>query len=148
MLFAQCNISTVKDGRGGIFTWIPEEPILEFNMVLFTPGKIRGNHSHPEFNEYFLIVDGTVVMVTKDPANGSEISMIASKGACFHTPKGTSHAVHALTSATCISMLTKPWEECEVPIAHEDLIKQDEEYIAYAKSHGFEHSVEELKKGK
>ena len=148
ILLGQCNLSTIKDGRGGIFTWIPKEPILEFNMVQFSPGKIRGNHFHPEFNEYFLVVEGTVVMVTKNPDNDSEIAMVASKGTCFHTPKGVSHAVHALTDATCVSFLTKPWDECERPILHEDLIDQGDEYKKYAEEQGFTHSIEEIKKNK
>jgi len=145
ILTGQCHISTIKDGRGAIFTWLPNEKILEFNMVMFSPGKIRGNHSHPEFHEYFLVVDGEVTMVTKDPNTGTEIAMIASKGVCFHTPPGTSHAVHALTPATCVSLLSKPWDECEEPIIHEDLIPQDNEYIEYAKKQGFEYSIEEIK---
>ena len=39
-----CNLQTVRDGRGGIFTWVPPEPILEWNMLIFHPNKIRGNH--------------------------------------------------------------------------------------------------------
>ena len=34
-----CNLDTVRDGRGGIFTWVPPEPIVEFNMLYFRPGK-------------------------------------------------------------------------------------------------------------
>lgn len=28
-----CNIDTVKDGRGGIFTWVPQDAIMEFNLL-------------------------------------------------------------------------------------------------------------------
>ena len=56
VLSPTCNLTTIADGRGGIFTWIPSEPLLEFNMLYFKPGKVRGNHSHPEFVEYFLVV--------------------------------------------------------------------------------------------
>jgi len=145
ILDSTCNISTVKDLRGGIFTWIPKEPIVEFNLLYFSPGKVRGNHQHPEFIEYFLIVDGTVVVVTKRPSDGSELIMHASKGTCFRTPKGVSHAVHAITNATCVSLLTKAWDDCSAPIIHEELIPFDESYREYAKSTGFQHSVEELK---
>ena len=55
ILTPSCNLSTIDDGRGGIFTWIPDEPLKEFNMLYFKPGKVRGNHYHPEFTEYFLI---------------------------------------------------------------------------------------------
>jgi len=131
VLASSCNISTVQDGRGAIFTWIPDEPILEFNMLYFLPNKIRGNHFHPEFTEYFLVVEGTVVMVTKDPATGKEINMHASKGTCFKTPPHTVHAVHAITQSTCISMLTKEWDKCSPPIVHEELIPFDKDYLTY-----------------
>lgn len=121
ILSSSCNMSTVKDGRGAIFTWIPEKEIVEFNMVYFQPNKIRGNHYHPEFMEYFLVVSGTVVMVTKDQT-GNEINMHASTGTCFCTPPNTPHAVYAVTPAICISLLTKCWDKCDNPIIHEDLI--------------------------
>lgn len=134
ILEASCNISTVQDGRGAIFTWLPDLPIVEFNMLYFLPNKIRGNHYHPEFVEYFLIVDGTVIMVTKDPATGKEINMHASRGTCFRTPPNTPHAVHAITQSLCISMLTKPWDKCNQPIVYKDLIPFDSNYVAHMRS--------------
>ena len=127
IVFPSCNLSTIEDGRGGIFTWIPDEPLLEFNMLYFRPGKVRGNHSHPEFTEYFLVVEGQGVMITRDK-NGDQISFHASKGTCFKTPPNTSHAFHAITNTTCVAMLTKPWDSCEVPIIHDDLTPFDPEY--------------------
>ena len=41
ILQPSCNLETVRDGRGGIFTWLPKEPIVEFNMLFFKPGKTR-----------------------------------------------------------------------------------------------------------
>ena len=131
---ASCNISTVQDGRGAIFTWLPDEPIVEFNMVYFQPNKIRGNHYHPEFTEYFLVVQGAVVMVTKDFESGKEINMHAGSGVCFRTPPNTPHAVHGISESVCISFLTKRWDDCEKPIIYEDLIPFDSEYVTYMKS--------------
>ena len=148
ILLGECNISTIKDGRGGIFTWVPDKPILEFNMVHFLSGAVRGNHSHPEFDEYVLVVDGMIAVVTKSPVDNSEIAMVASKGTCLRTPSGVSHAVHALTDATYVSLLTKPWDECDKPIIHENLLPQSKEYMQYAKKHGFQHSIEEIKEKK
>jgi dTDP-4-dehydrorhamnose 3,5-epimerase-like enzyme len=133
LLSASCNISTVQDGRGAIFTWVPDQPIVEFNMLYFLPNKIRGNHFHPEFTEYFLVVDGTVVMVTKDTKTGKEINMHASRGVCFRTPPNTPHAVHAITQSICISMLTKEWDKCKPPIIHEDIIPFDKDYNIFLK---------------
>lgn len=134
VLCASCNITTVQDGRGAIFTWLPDEPILEFNMLYFLPNKIRGNHYHPEFVEYFLVAQGSVVMVTKDPETGRELNMHAGQGTCFRTPPATPHAVHAITDAICISLLTKPWDKCDKPIVYDDLVGFDPGYLSYQKS--------------
>ncbi len=135
ILSSSCNITTVKDGRGGIFTWVPPDPIKEFNLLYFLPGKVRGNHSHPEFTEYFLVVDGSGVLVTRDPDTEEELVIHASKGTCFRIPQGTSHAFHAMTVATCVSMLTKPWDDCDVSIVREQLIPFDDQYQKYVEDH-------------
>lgn len=124
ILRPSCNLETVRDGRGGIFTWLPQEPLLEFNMLYFQPGKTRGNHYHPEFVEYFLVVEGSGVMVTKDDLNDSSPEHVIhmSKGMCTRAPIGTPHAFYAITPVTAIAMLTKPWDECKPPIVYMNLI--------------------------
>ena len=121
VLEASCNIDTVRDGRGAIFTWVPEDVIREFNMVFFLPGKVRGNHYHPEFVEYFLVADGSVVMVTVDK-EGKEVNMLAGRGTCFRIPPNTPHAVHAIVQSLCIALLTKPWDDCNPPIRRENVL--------------------------
>jgi len=122
VLESSCNIETVQDGRGAIFTFLPDMPIVEFNLIYFQPNKIRGNHYHPEFTEYFLVVSGTVVMVTKDPKTGKEVNMHAGSGTCFRTPPNTPHAIHAVVQSVCVACLTKPWDKCEYPIIQEKVI--------------------------
>jgi mannose-6-phosphate isomerase-like protein (cupin superfamily) len=123
ILYPSCNLTTVSDGRGGIFTWIPQEPLVEFNMLYFQPGKTRGNHYHPEFIEYFLIVDGNGVMVSKDhEVQGGERIIHMSKGMCVRTPIGVTHAFYAITPVTAIAMLSKKWDDCNPPIKHEHIL--------------------------
>lgn len=122
ILTPMCNPSTIIDGRGAIFSWVPEDTIKEFTMLFFSPGKVRGNHYHPEFAEYFLVVDGEVALFTIDPATGKQIVMLCGKGFCFRTPSGVPHAVQAISSATCLSLITLPWEKAENPIVYVDLI--------------------------
>ena len=131
ILESMCNLSTIKDGRGGIFSWVPKESIKEWSMLYFNSNKVRGNHHHPEFTEYFLVADGAIVLVTRDSHTGKEISMLMGKGMCFRTPPGVPHAVHAIKPSICISFLTKPWDDCENPIIFEDLIPFDKEYDEY-----------------
>ena len=66
IIYSTCNKNTVIDGRGGIFTWLPDEPVLEFSLVHITKGKKRGFHSHPEFKEYFLCVEGEALLLWKN----------------------------------------------------------------------------------
>ena len=121
-----CNLDTVRDGRGGIFTWVPREPVVEWNMIIFNPSKIRGNHYHTEFVEYFLVVDGYGVMVSKD-ADGEEIFFQLSKGQCLRSPIGVPHAFYAIEHTTAMAFLTKNWDDCDPPITHENLIQQKQD---------------------
>lgn len=125
ILKPSCNLDTVRDGRGGIFTWVPEDKLAEFNMLYFLPGKTRGNHYHPEFTEYFLVVEGQGVMVTKESEDAPEEVIHMSKGMCTRAPMGVAHAFYAITPVTAIAMLTKPWDECHPPIVRVNVIDRD-----------------------
>jgi mannose-6-phosphate isomerase-like protein (cupin superfamily) len=118
---SSCNVETLRDGRGGIFTWLPEEPIVEFNMLYFRPGAVRGHHFHPEFVEYFLIVEGSGAMVTQDSEEGPREVIHMSKGMCTRAPKGVPHAFYAITAVTAVAMLSKRWDDCSPPIVKLDL---------------------------
>lgn len=121
ILYPTCNKDTLTDGRGGIFTWVTEDDIKEFNIVYFNKGITRGNHYHPEFVEYFLVIEGSGAMVYEQ--KGSKRNIIhMSKGTCVRTPSGVSHAFHAISSVTAIALLTKPWDDCKTPVVHTDII--------------------------
>jgi len=117
----ECNLDTVRDGRGGIFTFYPKDPIVEYNFNIIKAGKVRGNHHHPEFDEYYLVVDGEGVLVTKDSPESEEEFLYLSRGQSTYTPKGVSHVFMAIKDTTLITMLTKRWKDCKVPIVHENL---------------------------
>jgi mannose-6-phosphate isomerase-like protein (cupin superfamily) len=116
ILTPSCNLDTIRDGRGGIFTWIPQDPLVEFNILYFLPGKARGHHYHPEFNEYFMVIEGSGVMVTRDSEDAPEEQIHMSRGMCVRTPKGVSHAFFAITAVTAVSLLSKKWDDCKPPI--------------------------------
>ena len=116
-----CNLDTVRDGRGGIFTFYPKDPIVEFNYNIIKSGKIRGNHYHPEFDEYFLLVEGDGVLVTRDSPTSKDEFIHLSPGHCTFTPKGTRHVFIAIKDCIAVAMLTKKWDDCENPIIHENL---------------------------
>ena len=118
VLQPSCNLETVRDGRGGIFTWLPKEPIVEFNMLFFKPGKTRGFHYHPHFIEYLLCVEGNGVLVTRenkdDPKTESTINL--SKGVCTRAEKNSYHTVYSITELTLVAMLTNRWDDSKPPI--------------------------------
>ena len=144
ILESTCNISTVEDGRGGIFTWCLPDKIIEVNLIYYHPNKVRGNHYHPEFNEYWMLVSGAGLKVTMDPVTKQPINRHIGEGTCIRIPKNTSHAFHPIVESKAISMLTKYWDDCKDPIIHEKLVSMDEDYLSYAKKKGFKHSAEEL----
>ena len=125
ILHPTCNLDTVTDGRGGIFTWIPKEPIVEYNMLYFTPGTSRGFHYHPHFIEYMLIVDGSGTMVVREDKGKSNEQKIIhlSKGVSTRTETNVYHTVYAITNLTAIAMLTKKWDDCDPPIVRIDETK-------------------------
>ena len=116
-----CNLETILDGRGGIFTWFPNEPLVEFNMLYFNAAKIRGLHYHPEFVEYSLVVSGNGCFVYRDNISdkNSDKTVHLSKGTCIRIEKNTYHTIHSINEMTVIAMLTKKWDDCENPILRE-----------------------------
>ncbi len=122
ILTPTCNITTLTDGRGGIFTWVPQDAIREFNIIYFNPGITRGNHYHPEFVEYFLVIDGTGAMVYKGEKGAPDQVVHMSKGSCVRSPIGVAHAFHAISQVTAIALLTKPWDDCKTPVVYTDII--------------------------
>lgn len=117
----RCNLNTIRDGRGAIFSFVPDAPILEWTHQFIKAGKVRGNHYHPEFDEYILLVDGAGVEVEKDMETGAEAFLYMSKGECIYIPRATSHVFLAITDCQSVSFLTKRWDDCERPIVHQNL---------------------------
>lgn len=111
----ECNLETVRDGRGGIFTYYPDQPIVEWNLLFTRTGEARGFHFHKEFDEYVLVTSGhgTYVELCED---GTERFVKVAAGDCLHFPIGTAHTVHAITDMRMVALLTKRWDECDEPL--------------------------------
>lgn len=121
IVHSSCNLNTIKDGRGSIFSFVPKAPILEWTFQYIKAGKVRGNHCHPEFDEYILLVDGMGVEVEKNIETGEEFFVQMSKGTCIFIPRNTYHVFLAITDCQSVSFLTKRWDDCERPIIHHNL---------------------------
>lgn len=112
------NLDTVRDGRGFISTYFPEEDIKEFNIVYFHAGMVRGMHYHPHFVEYSLVVSGEGMFVYRTDANDSstEKSLLLSKGMCLRTPIGVVHTIYSITELTIVASLSNRWDDSDPPI--------------------------------
>jgi len=123
LLEHNCNLSTIEDGRGGIFTFIPEKAIVEFSFMITHPGKQRGFHWHPEFDEYVLFTSGTGIYTEwvndaerakRAAAKLSEYPYILmGPGSCIYFPSGCSHTLKAITEVRMVALLTKKWDDCK-----------------------------------
>jgi mannose-6-phosphate isomerase-like protein (cupin superfamily) len=118
-LTPEVNLETVRDGRGGIFTYYPEAPIVEWNLLFTRTGHARGFHFHREFDEYMLITSGHGTYVEK-LEDGSEKVFKVAAGDCLHFPAGTAHTIYAITDMRMVAMLTKKWNDCVQPITRID----------------------------
>ena len=49
------------------------------------------------------------------------INMLCGEGSVFKSAPKVPHAIIAITPAKCLSLITKPWDECTVPIIYENL---------------------------
>lgn len=110
------NTVTLKDGRGGIFTYFPEnESIKEWSYIVTHKGTDRGHHYHKEFDEYIMFVDGHGCYLEK-LSDGSEETHLVGPGDCIYIPANTSHTFKPLEDCRMIALLTKKWDDCESPI--------------------------------
>ena len=118
LLRPSVNLDTVRDGRGSIMTWLPEDKIVEFNIVSFNAGMVRGFHYHEHFTEYSLCAEGIGMFVyrtNKDDAS-SEKSFPISKGFCVRIPTGVCHTIYSIEELTMIAMLSRRWDDSDPPI--------------------------------
>lgn len=68
----------------------------EVYLTLANPGQVRGNHLHPEANEWFTVVQGQATVLLQDQSTGERLEMVLS-GDDPHTlfvPAGVAHAFH------------------------------------------------------
>ena len=111
--------SEFADDRGLILTWVPPEPIAEYNLITSKAGALRGLHYHPEFTEYLLFISGTGRMRWK---HGEESGVVdIHRGLATRAVPGVAHAVEADEDLTFVAMLTKPWDDCREPIIMVDM---------------------------
>jgi mannose-6-phosphate isomerase-like protein (cupin superfamily) len=112
LLKPDINLDTLKDGRGGIFTYYPEkDTIKEWSYIVTFKGEQRGHHYHEEFDEYILLIEGHGCYFD-DQGN----AILIGSGDCIYLPQKTKHTFMPLSDCKMVAMLTKRWDQCEKPI--------------------------------
>jgi len=103
------------DHRGAIYSYVPHNAILEFVYIDTKQGVTRGHHYHEEYDEYIMLMQGEGLYVCPQP-NGTVEHIIMGAGQAIHIPQGCPHTFVPLTDCKSVSMLTKPWNQCDRPL--------------------------------
>jgi quercetin dioxygenase-like cupin family protein len=106
-----CTIMTPTvfgDPRGTIQSFFPDDHIVEYNLLTTLQGNERGYHYHPEFVEYIMVVDGV--------CNFTEYGDSCEYTTVLRVPAYLPHSFKAVTDLRFVSMLTKRWDDCDVPL--------------------------------
>ena len=104
------------DSRGTVRTFLPPEPIVEYNLITLKAGDVRGMHWHPHFIEYLLFVSGDGWLAWRDIEGHRTTHRRVGHGVSTRAPIGVAHSVTALTDLTFIAMLTRRWDDSDPPI--------------------------------
>ena len=92
-----------EDHRGKIFSYFPENKIVEYNLMVTNAGDERGYHYHPHFDEYIMIVHGSVDFTAY--SESENFTKVFKVGDSFRIPKNVPHTFKALEDlkSKCLS---------------------------------------------
>lgn len=115
-LVPSINPNTLKDGRGGIYTFLPiTDLIAEWSYIVTLKGSERGHHYHKEFDEYIMFMEGEGAYLELQKNETEEVIPI-SAGECIFIPKLTPHTFIPTADCKMLALITKPWDTCKEPI--------------------------------
>ena len=83
--------------------------ISQVNIYEAKRGSLLGNHYHKETLEYFLIIKGTVLVVTRHVGQTMPNSQVVNKDNLFVVETGEIHTIECLTNVTMLTFLTKAY---------------------------------------
>lgn len=93
-----------KDERGEI-TNVLEEPIRHVAIITSKAGSVRGNHYHPEDEQYVYVLSGSFESfscdLSVDPPPG-KVRRVFRAGDLVHTPPMVAHASRYLENTVCV----------------------------------------------
>ena len=103
------------DGRGAIYSFVPQDAVVEFCYITTKQGSERGHHYHKEFDEYIMLVEGEGVYLERINETTTR-KIVMGPGQTIHIPSLTPHTFVTLTDCKSVSLLTKRWDHCLEPI--------------------------------
>jgi mannose-6-phosphate isomerase-like protein (cupin superfamily) len=108
--------SDFVDLRGVITTFVPPDPIVEYNLVTLRAGDVRGMHWHPHFTEYLLFMSGEGKVEWRDIDTLRYGLFRIRPGLSTRAVPRVAHAVTAETDVIFVAMLTRRWDDSDPPI--------------------------------
>lgn len=81
-------VKTLDGGEAGL-----PGHVGEVYLTMALPGQARGNHYHPQCDEWFTIVAGKALLLLGDPLSDerAEIALDAAEPVTVHVPAGVAH---------------------------------------------------------
>lgn len=94
---------TLVDERGEI-TNVLNRPIRHVAVITSRKGSIRGNHWHPEDEQYMYLISGRYRSVTKDLDTGEATEQIVESGSLVYCPPRVVHAYEFLEDSVFLNL--------------------------------------------
>ena len=103
------------DHRGAIYSYVPQQAIVEFVYIDTKQGVTRGDHYHKEFDEYIMLVHGEGIYL-EQLEDSTVRKIVMGTGYTVYIPAYTPHTFFPLTDCKSVSFLTKRWNDSKEPI--------------------------------
>ncbi|MBI3051404.1 methyltransferase domain-containing protein [Candidatus Woesearchaeota archaeon] len=93
------------DARGEI-TNVIEQPVSHIAVIKSAKGSIRGNHYHPEQEQYVYLITGSYESISKEMKTGRVEKVNVEAGDLVHTPPMIAHAMKFLEDSIMLNITT------------------------------------------
>ncbi len=116
------SLPRFSDDRGSLFeAFRPSAsalpPAVQWNVVDSEPHVMRGMHAHLAYDEYYVVLDGTMIVGLRDTRPGSptegRTAVLTLEGArpqLVAMPTGIMHGIHAATRCRLLVGLAREWD--------------------------------------
>jgi len=120
--FSVRTLRRIANERGGLFegfraSWFGGAGAFQWNVVDTMPHVLRGMHAHLAYDEYYLLLEGTMTLGMRDTRPGSPtegLSTVIELDAKFPQlvamPTGIMHGIYARSAGLLLVGMTREWD--------------------------------------